>query len=149
MKRASNPMLSAAALVLALGLAGPATAQQSRDFGDYTVHYNTLNTNLLPADTARAYGIQRAGTRALVNIAVQQRADREPVAARVEASAINLNGQRRELNMREIREEEAIYYIGHFRVHDEEILDFHIVIRPLEAPDQVMELDFRQQFFTD
>ncbi len=146
-----DPKLLLPSAILALGaiMVHPALAQQSRDFGDYTVHYNTLNTNLLPADTARAYGIQRAGTRALLNIAVQQRADREPVAARVTASAINLNGQRREINMREIREEEAIYYIGHFRVHDEEILDFHVVIRPLEAPDQVLEMDFRQQFFTD
>lgn len=149
MKRNSNLLLLATSLALTLFWAIPAGAQQSRDFGDYTVHYNTLNTNLLPADVARAYGIQRAGTRALVNIAVQQRSDQEPVAARVAASATNLNGQRREIRMREIREEEAIYYIGHFRVHDEENLDFHLVIRPLESPDQVIELDFRQQFFTD
>ena len=43
-------------------------AQQAQDFGDYVVHYNALNTNLIPPQVAQSYGIQRSPNRALINI---------------------------------------------------------------------------------
>ena len=138
-------------LALAAGflLSQSALAQQAETFGDYTVHYNTMNTNLLPPDVARSYGIQRAGTRAMLNIAVLRQPDNSPVHARVTATATNLAGQLRDIRMREVADQEAIYYIGQFRVHDEETLNFKIEIEPRDNTTPPMELRFRQQFFTD
>ena len=42
------------ALLLAGFFAAPLAAQQSQDFGEYVVHYNALNTNLIPPQVAQA-----------------------------------------------------------------------------------------------
>ena len=78
-----------ALFLLAAAAAFPAKAQQSQNFGDYEVHYNTINTNVLTPDVASAYGIQRAGTQAMLNVTVLRKGDREPVDAQVTATATN------------------------------------------------------------
>lgn len=137
-----------AAIALAAAMALPAAAQQSQDFGAYEVHYNTLNTNLLSPDVASLYGIQRAGTRAMLNITVLDKETRAPVEASISATAINLTGQRREIELRPIDDQGAIYYIGQFRIHDEETLKFDIEVLPAGHDGDAFDLSFRQQFFT-
>lgn len=139
---------------LAAGLVTHANAQQAERIGDYIVHYNTINTNLLPPDVARAYGIQRAASRALLNVAVLRASDEEstmdtPSMAEVTASAINLSRQRRAIPMQEVADQDAIYYIGTFRIHDEEMLDFTIRVKPIDSDTEAREIRFRQQFFVD
>ena len=135
----------------ALVLAAPAAGQQAEDIGDYLVHYNTLNTNLLSPDVAGAYGIQRSGSRAMLNITLIRKTEEgmgNPASGRVEATAVNLAGQRRELEMAEVRDQDAIYYIGTFRIHDEERLNFQVRVQP-EGSNRTHEFSFRQQFYTD
>lgn len=137
--------------LLLFGLSLHAGAQQAEDIGDYLVHYNTLNTTLLSPEVARAYGIQRSGTRGLLNIAVlKKRPDglNDPVPARVTASVINLAGQRRDLELQEIRDQEAIYYVATFRFHNEENLNFRVSVQP-EGQGRAHEFSFRQQLYTD
>ena len=139
-----------AAVGLALLLAASAApAQQARSFGPYEVHYNALNTNLLTPEVAQAYGIQRAGTRAMLNITVLHTDGNRPVPAAVTASATNLTGQRRSIEMREIRDQDAIYYLGTFRVHNEESLNFSIEVQPEGRTGPPFTFAFRQQFYTD
>ena len=57
-------------LLAALVFSGSTLAQQSQDFGDYVVHYNALNTNLIPPQVAQGYGIKRSSSRALLNVTV-------------------------------------------------------------------------------
>ncbi len=134
---------------LLAALAGPAIGQQAETFGPYRVHYNALNTNLLTPEVARAYGIQRAGTRAMLNVTVLDADAVESVPARVTATATNLTGQRRDIEVREIRDQDAIYYIGTFRVHNEETLNFSVQVSPEGHQGDPFEFDFRQQFFVD
>lgn len=134
-----------------LMLATPAMGQQAEDIGDYLVHYNTFNTNRLTPDVARAYGIQRSGSRAMLNVTLIRKTGEgmgAPASAQVEASAVNLTGQQRNLEMTEIRDQDAIYYIATFRVHNEERLNFSVRVRP-ESSDRVHEFSFWQQFYTD
>jgi hypothetical protein len=49
--------------------------------------------------------------------------------------------------LREIREPNAIYYIADFGVGNEEILNFHLDVRP-EGETDSFQVQFRQQFFT-
>jgi len=126
-----------------------ASAQQTEQINGHVVHYNTLNTNLLPPDVARSYGIQRSANRALLNIAVLRPENdglSTPVTARVSAVATNLAGQRRVIDMQEIHDQEAIYYIGTFRIHDQEHLNFRIEVQP-EGTTRSREFTFRQQFY--
>ena len=57
-----------AAFVLALHWPLSATAEQSDFFGDYTVHYNALPTDVLQPAVARSYGITRSKNRVLLNV---------------------------------------------------------------------------------
>jgi hypothetical protein len=140
---------------LALLLASlSAQAQQFEDIGDYHVHYSAMNTRMLPAEVARAYGITRSGTRAMINITVLRAADgdgamSEAVRATVNASAINLTGQPRDIELQEITEEDAIYYIGTFRIANEETLTFDISVRPEGSSQPPSEFSFQQKFYVE
>lgn len=127
----------------------PASGQQMKQLGDYEVHYSTLNTNQLSPDIASVYGIQRAGTQAMLNITVLEASTREPVEAVVNATATNLTGQRRDITLRQITDQGAIYHIGQFRIHNEEALNFTVEVKPEDHDGAPFELQFRQKFFTD
>jgi hypothetical protein len=146
--------LSLAWIASLMLVATVASAEQSRDIGDHVVHYNTMSTALLPPEVARTHGIQRSSSRALLNVAVLKKSDEDndmptPVTAEVTASTINMTGQRRNIRMREVTEQDAIYYIGTFRVHDEETLDFTVRVTPTHSDRAPSEIRFRQQFFVD
>ena len=49
--------------------------------------------------------------------------------------------------MRELREQDAIYYIGEFPVQDQQTLDFAISVTP-EGTAKTIEAHMSQQFFT-
>lgn len=137
----------AALLTLAL-LTVPARAELVKEYGDFRVHYNAFTADMLPPEMARNYGIERSGYRAVLNITVQKKDSGTymPAAAEVTATATNLNAQMRRLEMREIREDLAVYYIADFRVDNGETIDFDIRIRPT-GRDKAFGLHFRQQFF--
>ena len=139
-------------LLAMLMLSGNAVAQQSKDFDDYVVHYNAFNTNLVPPQVAKGYGIQRSSSRALVNITVLKKVEDEPgtpVRSKVEIGAINLTGQRRNIELREISESEgAIYYIGEFPVRNMESFAFTITAIP-ENETEPLTVEFRHQFYTE
>ena len=139
-------------LIGMLSLTTPGEAQQSQDFGQYVVHYNALNTSMIPPQVAKGYGIKRSSSRALLNITVLKKVmdtPGTPVKANVTASGTNLTGQRREIDIREIEDKEgAIYYIGEFPVHNMETYNFTIDVR-LEAETDPLVVKFRQQFYTE
>jgi hypothetical protein len=128
------------------------TAQQSQDFGEYVVHYNALNANLIPPQVAQGYGIQRSSNRALLNVTVLRKVmdtPGTPVDAEVTASGKNLTGQNREIEIREIRDPEgAIYYIGEFPVHNMETYNFTVEVA-VEGEAEPLLVKFRQQFYTE
>ena len=129
-----------------------ALAQQSQDFGEYVVHYNALNTNMITPQVAQAYGIRRSSSRAMINITVLKKVMSNPgtpVKASVSASGRNLTGQTREVEIREISDQEgAVYYIGELSVRNMETFSFTINVAP-EGTDQAFEVKFRQQFYTE
>lgn len=133
-------------------LAAPsAGAEQAVTVGDYAIHYNALSTESLPAEVARNYGIRRSANRALLNVSVLKRnmgLTGQPVEARVTASAANLNAQMREIPMRKIAEDNAIYYVGEVGISNAETLRFNIEV-DAEGMDEPTTISFDQQFFSD
>jgi hypothetical protein len=115
------------------------------------VHFNALSTDQLTADVAKSYGIVRSPNRAMLNISVIKKAPGttgSSVAGTVTASASNLTGQLKQINVREIREGDAIYYIGEVTVTNKETLTFSADITP-ESSAESYAVEFRKQFFTD
>lgn len=87
----------------------------------------------------------------MVNITVLKKvlsSPGQPVHARVEVNARNLAGQGRTIRMREIREGNAIYYIGEFGVANEETLNFAVRARP-QGSQETVEVSFSQDFYTN
>lgn len=145
-------LLSLLLLVGTISYLPNAAAQQSQDFGEYVVHYNALNTNLIPPAVAQGYNIKRSPNRALLNITILKKVmdtPGTPVKAGVTASGTNLTGQRRDIEIRQITDQEgAIYYIGELPVHNMEIYNFLVQVA-VDGEDEPMMVKFRQQFYTE
>lgn len=133
----------------------PQTAAPSepthQDYGDFQVHYNALRTDELTAGVARAYGIERSANRVLLNVSMlAKRPDGSttPVDGTVTATAYNLNGQLKDLQMRRITEGESLYFIGEVGISGNEILVFDIVARPTGAAESY-QARFKREFYSD
>jgi hypothetical protein len=126
-------------------------AENSKDFGQFVIHYNAMATDVIPPQVARKYRITRSQNRGMINITVLKKvlgSPGQPVHAQVEVNAQNLAGQGRTIHMREIREGNAIYYIGEFGVANEETLKFDVRARP-QGTQEFVEVKFSQDFYTN
>ncbi len=145
-------LLVAAFCIITMPALLPVNAEQYVGMDDIQVHYNAISTDKLPPAVARAYGITRSQSRAMLNVTVLRSAASDelgkPINGAVTASATNLTGQRRDIDMRRIEDAGAIYYVGFVRVSDAETLDFVVDVVP-EGKDDSIEVAFRQQFFVD
>ena len=127
--------------------AEPADATNA-DIGDYVVHFSAQSTDQLPTEIAQAYGIVRSKNRAMLNVSVLREADNTAVAATIAVKAVNLTGQLKEVTMRRIDEQDAIYYIGEVGVANRETLIFDISVTP-DGASAAADVRFKRQFFTD
>ena len=143
--------LTAGILSVALMLTGmTAVAEQAQHFGDYTVHYSAFTTDILTPEVAKAYRIQRSKNRALLNVSILKKVmgtTGQPVKATVTGTATNLSAQLRQLDLRELDEHGAIYYIAETPVNHEETLKYSLSILP-EGETEPLSVSFDQQFFT-
>lgn len=136
-----------AAAILML-LAGTLHAEQVKKFGDYDIHYNVFNSSTLTAEVARQYGITRGANQGLVNIVVRKHGSNgdTPAVAKVSGSARNLLSQRSDLNFKEVRSGEAIYYIAVFRFDNQDTLTFDVDVQPADSSAS-FPFKFQQQMY--
>ena len=146
----SLPRLAVLAVNLLLVFAFSGVYASSEDFGDYRVHYNAFNSDMLSPQIAQTYDIKRSSYRGVLNIAVQRQGQNgyRAVPAKVDGYATNLAGQLKRIEFQEVREGEAIYYIGQFWIANRDILNFRINVTP-EAEKRAFPIQFQQQFYTD
>ncbi len=155
------PLLALSALAVAScgSPSGPEMAPQvaapseptHQDFGDFELHYNAVRTDLLTPEVARAYGIERSANRVLLNVSLLRKsADGRstPVDGTVTATARNLNGQLKNLQVRRITEGQSIYFIGEVGISGNEILVFDIDASPAEQAGP-FSVQFKREFFAD
>lgn len=145
------------ALVAACGGAGdsanvpqaqPAEAS-SADIGDYVVHFSAQTTDQLSREVARAYQIQRSPDRAMLNVSIIRKSDNTAVTADVAVKTRNLTQQLKNVEMRQIDEQDAVYYIGETRVANLETLIFEITVKPEDSERTSDVIRFQRQFYTD
>ena len=142
-------LLAAALLSLLVSLT--AQAEQSKVFGDYTIHYSAFTTDNLTPSVAKQYNIPRSKKRALLNISVLKKTadgSSKPSKATIKGTATNLSQQLRELDPREISEKGAIYYIAETPVDNAEILKYKLEITP-QGEKTAYTLSFQEQFYTN
>lgn len=123
----------------------------SKEFGDYTVHINAFNSDTLQPSMAKAYNIVRSKNRGLLTISLVKKSISDnptPVKATVKGKATNLTGQLKDIQIREINDGGAVYYISEFQVADKEVLDFTVYLTPDDNGKSPFTVELRQQFFT-
>jgi len=119
--------------------------------GDYTIHYSVINSSFIQAETATQYGLKRSKNIGLLNISVIKKSDTEngsAVIANIFGHASNLVGQLKGLAFKEIKEENAIYYIATFPINNAERLKFDLKIQPNKVG-KLIPLVFKNQVFID
>jgi hypothetical protein len=127
--------------------------ESSKNFGDYVVHFNALATDQLTPGIAQQYGIVRSQNRAMLNVSILRQdgdasGSARAVTGSVSASAVNLNGQLKSVPLREIREEDAVYYIGEIAITNAETLIFTVDVTPINEASR-FTVRFMKQFYVD
>ena len=129
-------------------VAAVAHAEIAQKFGPLEIHYNALTTDELLPEVARAYKIERSKTRGLVTMSVLKQnkiGAPSPVPAKLTVYVTNLSQQLANVEMREIKEGTAIYYLGEFRVTPPDTLKFTATVEVAGEPRR--ELVFNQKFY--
>ncbi|MDQ3445989.1 MAG: DUF4426 domain-containing protein [Pseudomonadota bacterium] len=138
-------LASAAVLSAALPLAwGQAHVAES---GVHTMRASVTPSAALATETARAHGIDVAADRGVVNVVVLERGDagQRPVPAEVSATRTDLAGRPETIEMREIRANGGISYLGTFTVLTSPTARFRISARPAKAG-QPLTVEFEERF---
>ncbi|QYJ85224.1 DUF4426 domain-containing protein [Shewanella mesophila] len=136
-------------LLLSLGIATNAFAEQKQSVGNYDIHYVALGSTFITPTIAKSYGIQRSSYTGLVNISVLDKSVEGNPAIPVEISGIanNLLDARIDLVFREIREGDAIYYIAEVPYRDDQEINFQIAIKYGKTLNT--QVTFKQKFYVD
>lgn len=141
--------MKALLLAMGLGIASlSAQAEIAQKFGPLEIHYNAISTDELLPEVARSYKIERSKTRGLVTMSVLRKnavGALTPVPAKISIYATNLNRQLANIDMREIKEGTAIYYLGEFRMALPDTLKFTATVQAVGEPTR--ELSFEQKFY--
>lgn len=145
-----NRVLTCLGFFAALTVSLHAYAETSKEFGDYTIHYTAFRSDTLQPEIAKAYNLTRRNNRVIINVAVIKKVagtTGTPSTAKVEGQAINLTGQLKQLDFREIKEGDAIYYLAETQVSNGEFLKFDLNVTPAGKTDAA-RINFDKRFFT-
>lgn len=142
------PSKLALAIVWLSVLSVPAPAQEavgsaSTQAGEYRLIYSAVRSDAVPEAIARHHGLPAEAGSVLLNVTVQHRG--RNVAAMIDARAINLAEQMREIEMHETYANDLVSYIGIVNIANREVVDFQLEILPEGATDPIT-LEFREEF---
>lgn len=134
-----------------IALFSSALSADEHTVGDYTVHYNLLNSSFIEPKIATQYGIKRSKNIGLLNISVIKKSDKPagtPVIGNVFGHGASLAGQVKELAFKEVKEGDAIYYLATFPINNGERLSFDLKVQPLKQG-KLIPIKFKKQIYID
>jgi hypothetical protein len=147
-------MHASSSLIAALALAACTTSSQAQMHetchGDHLLRSSTVASDRIDSVTAARHGIEPAPSRAVLNVLVLKRsgAADTPVAAVVTASMQNLAGVRRDISLREVRENGRVTYLGSYEFLPREVIDFQITAVPDGMqPGTMLKLSYRERMW--
>ncbi|WP_395344789.1 DUF4426 domain-containing protein [Ningiella sp. W23] len=133
-------------VILTLMLVPLAQAEQKKVLGNWDVHYIAIPSTFLTPEVARANGIVRSSTNALVNISVLDSTSKKALDVDVSGSARNLLGTNKTLEFKTVKEGEAIYHLASVSFDDKEVLRFNISITDSKRSEV---LQFQQKMYEE
>lgn len=128
-------------------LAAPGRAQESTRFDEYELHHTIVYTTFLSPSVAAEYNIARGQDKAILTLSV-----RDAEAGDTAGRPMTISGRTWDLitggdmDVREIREADATYYIVPFEFLDREYRFFEFTFRP-EGSDRSYTHKFKRQLW--
>lgn len=119
--------------------------------GDYNIHYSAFGSTVLKPEISSHYQLVRSRFQGVINIAVMDKGTGDKSKAHtaiVSGTTRNLLGQRQKVSFKEIREGDAIYYLGSFRFNNEEVLTFEVNVQP-DPNKSPYKVKFQKKFYAD
>lgn len=117
-------------LLLGLGI-DPAHAQQSTRYDEFELHHSIVYTTFVAPEVAAEYGITRGADKAMLTLSVRDAASGDMAGRPMQISGRSwdlITGG--EMDVREIREGRATYYIVPFEFLDREYRFFEFSFQP-------------------
>lgn len=130
-----------------LVLASPSHAQQSTRYDQFELHHSIVYTTFLSPEIAAEYGISRGKDKAMLTLSV-----RDAEAGDGQGRPMTIKGRTWDLisgvdlDVREIREGDATYYIIPFEFLDREYRFFEFTFKP-EGSDRSYTHKFKRQLW--
>lgn len=137
-------------VILALVFASNLHAEEKK-VGDYIIYYNAFNSSFLQPNVAKTYNIPRSGTTGVLNVAIHKANNEnrpDAISANVQGRAENQLSQFEDLAFREIKEDNAIYYLADFQFRNQEETELTISIR-IPGEKEPIELELDKKFYKD
>lgn len=137
------------ALILTLAFVGNVSAEQKQKVGNFDIHYVAFGSTFLTPSIAKSYGIKRSSYTGIINVSVLDTSQEgnPPVAVEISGIANNLLDARINLEFREIREADAIYYVAEVPYRDDQMINFKIAIKYQNKLNT--QLKFKQKFYVE
>ncbi|WP_019616257.1 DUF4426 domain-containing protein [Psychromonas ossibalaenae] len=130
-----------------LSFSASSSAEQFQEFSNLQVHYIALPSTFLPPAVAKENGIERSKYRGLINISVlDKKASLKALSADISGTGKNLLGQTEQLQFKEIKSGDSVYYIAVYPFTNEEIVNFNIKIK---TADKTSTLKFQHKFYVE
>ncbi len=118
------------------------------DFAEYTVRHVVFNSTFVLPEVAKIYKLKRSKYESLLNISVYKKGEAGSIPATISGTVKNLMQQQKVLDIKEIEEKNAVYYLSPVRVANEELLHFELIIRP-NGSQQDLTVKFSQKVYAD
>jgi hypothetical protein len=136
------------AFSLSLFVMTSVSAENMKKLGSMNVHYMAIGSTFFTPEIAKAYGITRSRYNGLINISVLDNSQKGNPAKTVSLTgqAKNNLGQFKDLDFKEVKEGDAIYYLAQVNYSNEETIHFDIMIN--DGKDK-QQLKFSQKFYVD
>lgn len=143
-QRVAGCLLSAVA-------AGVSAQSHEVERGGVVLRSSSVASDRIDATTARLHGIEPSPDRAVLNVVLLTTQPNNPptLPAQVSASSINMAGVRNVIEMREVRENDRVSYMGSYAFAPREVLDFEVTALPTGTDQRApLTLRYRERMWT-
>jgi hypothetical protein len=127
-----------AGLLLSALTAGAWAQSHEVERGGVVLRSSSVASDRISPETAKLHGINQSPDRAVINVVLlsDQPGMQKTLPALVSASTRSLSGDRTPIEMREMRANDRVSYIGSYVFSHREVLDFEVTAQPMGAPSQ-------------
>lgn len=127
----SSWMRCSLAVILATMVSSAAAQPHEARRGDLVLRSSTVASDRIDPATARNHGIEPSPTRGVLNVVLLRGREERTVPAEVRATAVSLSGVRQDIEMREVRANDRVSYMGTYDFLPKEVVDFEVAATPL------------------